>query len=109
DGMALGLVGVAVLALASRLFGDLVGDQALATLLPGVEERLSYPGAYWNGLAILTGLAFPLLLSIASERRRRVVGASSVAPLPALVAVIYLTSSRGGAVTGRIGTVAFIA
>jgi hypothetical protein len=109
DGMALGLVGVAVLALTSRLFGDLVGDQGLATLLPGVEERLSYPVDYWNGLAILIGLAFPLLLSCAAERRAPLVRALSIAPLPALVAVIYLTSSRGGAATAIIGALAFIA
>jgi hypothetical protein len=109
DGMAIGLVGVAVLALTSRLFGDLVGDQGLATLLPGAEERLSYPVDYWNGLAILVGLAFPLLLSIAAERRAPLVRALAIAPLPALVAVIYLTSSRGGAATAIIGTMAFIA
>jgi hypothetical protein len=108
DGMALGLVGVAVLALASRLFGDLVGDQAFATLLPGVDERLSYPVNYWNGLAILIGLAFPLLLGCAVDRPP-LGGALAVAPLPALVAVIYLTSSRGGAAAAIVGVVLFCA
>lgn len=108
DGLALGLVGVAVLALASRLFGDLVGDQAFATLLPGVEERLSYPVDYWNGLAILIGLAFPLLLGCAVDRPP-LGGTLAVAPLPALVAVIYLTSSRGGAAAAIVGVIVFCA
>jgi O-antigen ligase/polysaccharide polymerase Wzy-like membrane protein len=108
DGMALGLVGVAVLALASRLFGDLVGDQDLLALLPGVEGRLSYPVDYWNGLAILIGLAFPLLLGCAVDRPP-LGGALAVAPVPALVAVIYLTSSRGGAATAIVGAVVFCA
>jgi O-antigen ligase len=109
DGMAIGLVGVGALALASRLFADLVSEQDLASLLPGIEERLSYPVDYWNGLAILVGLAFPLLLSCATERRRPFVGALAVTPIPVLVAVIYLASSRGGAATAIVGTALFIA
>ena len=109
DGMAIGLVGVAALALASRLFADLVSEQDFATLLPGIEARLGYPVDYWNGLAILVGLAFPLLLGIATERRRPFVGAFAVAQFPVLASVIYLASSRGGAATAIVGTLVFIA
>jgi O-antigen ligase/polysaccharide polymerase Wzy-like membrane protein len=109
DGMAIGLVAVSALALASRLYPDLVSEQDLATLLPGIDERLAYPVDYWNGLAILVGLAFPLLLGCATERRRPAVGALAVAPIPVLVAVIYLASSRGGAATAIVGTVIFVA
>jgi O-Antigen ligase len=109
DGMAIGLVAVGALALASRLFADLVSETDLASLLPGIEERLGYPVDYWNGLAILVGLAFPLLLSCATEERRPIVAGFAVAPVPVLVAVIYLASSRGGAATAIVGTAVFIA
>ena len=109
DGIALGLVAVAALALASRLFGDLTGDQSLASLLPEASERLSYPVDYWNGLAILVGLAFPLILASAIAQRRSPVRGVVLAPVPALVAVIYLASSRGGAATGAVGTLLFVA
>jgi tetratricopeptide (TPR) repeat protein len=109
DGIALGLVAVALLALASRLFGDMIGDSDLATLLPDVSERLSYPVDYWNGLAILVALAFPLVIASGIAQRRALASGLILAPLPALVAVIYLTSSRGGAATAAVGTLLFVA
>ena len=69
DGIALGIVAVVLLALASRLwFGAWAGRTAV--LLPG-RSRLNYPVNYWNGLAILAGLAFP---SPVAGGRRSAVG-----------------------------------
>ena len=55
-----------------------------------------------------SGSAFPLLLGCAADTpaTRR---ALAVAPLPALVAVIYLASSRGGAATAIVGTARLLA
>jgi O-antigen ligase len=74
---------------------------------PG-ENRLSYPVNYWNGLAILVGTAFPLLLRAATAERRAWLRALALAPFPALTAVIYLASSRGGAATALAGVAVFL-
>jgi hypothetical protein len=109
DGIALGITATGLLALASRLFADLVNERNLFQFLPGGENRLSYPLDYWNGLGIFVALAFPLLLGIAVASRRALVRALALAPIPALVATIYLTSSRGGAATAVFGTLVFLA
>jgi tetratricopeptide (TPR) repeat protein len=109
DGMAIGIAAVGVLALLSRLFPGLVNEDDLFLLLPDVKTRLSYPVDYWNGLGILIGLGFPLLLRAAIAARGAVWRGLALAPLPALVSVIYLTSSRGGAAAAAAGTIAFVA
>jgi hypothetical protein len=109
DGFAIAITAIGLVALASRLFTDLVDERDLFQFLPGGENRLSYPLAYWNGLGIFTGLAFPLLLGAAVGARSAITRGLAVAPLPALVATIYLTSSRGGAATAVIGTALFLA
>ena len=108
DGIALGIVAVAVLALISELFPHFVGPGAPPSFFPS-EDRLSYPVNYWNGLAILVGIAYPLLLRAAVASRRIVTRALALAPFPVLTAVIYLTSSRGGAATAVCGVVVFCA
>jgi O-Antigen ligase/Tetratricopeptide repeat len=110
DGLALGLVAVALLALASRFFPETFGDPDIAPYLPGAGEvRLSYPVNYWNGLAILCALAVPLLLRVALVARARLVAALAVTPLPAIAAVVYFASSRGGALTAVAGALVLVA
>jgi tetratricopeptide (TPR) repeat protein len=109
DGMAIGIAAVGILALLSRLFPELVNEDDLFLLLPDVKTRLSYPVDYWNGLGILIGLGFPLLLRAAIAARRMVWRGLALAPLPALASAIYLTSSRGGAAAAVAGTIAFVA
>ncbi len=109
DGLALGIVAVGVIALLSRLFPHLLGESA-APLAYFDEKRLSYPVNYWNGLAILVGLAFPLLLRRAAVSWSNPIGRGlALAPFPALAATIYLTSSRGGVATALFGVMAFLA
>jgi hypothetical protein len=108
NGLALGIVCVGTLALVSELFPDLVGPGGPPSFFPS-EDRLSYPVNYWNGLAILVGIAFPLLLRAATAERDPVVRALALAPIPVLTAVIYLTSSRGGAATAALGVLVFLA
>jgi tetratricopeptide (TPR) repeat protein len=109
DGLAIGLTGIGLIALASRLFPDLLPEGEFTRFLGNRETRLSYPVNYSNGLGILIGLAFPLLLRGAIAHERTLWRGLSLAPLPALVATIYLTISRGGAATALVATVAFLA
>src|SRR3989442_651399 len=108
DGIALGIVAVAVLALISELLPHFVGPGPPPSFFPS-EDRLSYPVNYWNGLAILVGIAYPLLLRAAVASRRILTRALALAPFPVLTAVIYLTSSRGGAATAVCGVLVFCA
>ena len=97
-----------VLALGSRCYPNVFhGDDALR-FLPSASQRLSYPLDYWNGLAIFCGLAFPLALRAAVAGAQPLTRALALAPLPALAAVIYLTSSRGGVAVAGIGSVLFV-
>jgi tetratricopeptide (TPR) repeat protein len=108
-GLALGLTSIGVIALISRLFPHSFGDTAqLAQVFPTASKRLSFPVDYWNGLATLVAFAVPCLLYFAAESRA-VVRSLAVAPLPALVATLYLTSSRGGWVAAAIAIVVLMA
>jgi O-antigen ligase len=99
---------VILLALASRLFWGDVGPGAPPSFFP-VRSRLHYPVNYWNGLAILAGLAFPLLLRAAVAQRPAWLRALALVPVPAMASAIYLTSSRGGYVTAAVGVIVFCA
>jgi O-Antigen ligase/Tetratricopeptide repeat len=108
-GLAIGLTSVALLALVSRLFPHLFDASTdLAEAFPSARKRLSFPVDYWNGLATIVAFAIPALLYFAAEARA-VVRGLAVAPLPALVATLYLTSSRGGWVAAAIAVVVLLA
>ncbi len=109
DGLGLGIAAVSILALASRLFGDLAGPQEVSELLPGTETRLSYPVDYWNGLAILAALGLPLILHTATSVEAGRWRAVTLAAVPVLAAVVFLASSRGAAAVGAAGLLAFVA
>ena len=110
DGLALAIVAIAVLALASRLVPGLGLHDDVATTIPNARSRLSYPIGYWNGLAALAALGVPLLLGISRAGNRPVLVRSlALAGVPLLAATIYLTSSRGGAVAAAVAAVVFLA
>jgi hypothetical protein len=110
DGLTLGIVAVAVLAVASRLRPGLFpGSGDVAAAIPSARSRLSYPIGYWNGLAALAALGVPLLLHIAHGARSTAVRSVALAGLPLLAATIYLTSSRGGAIAAALAVAAFLA
>jgi hypothetical protein len=109
DGVTMGLVAVTFLALASRFFPSLVSTAKADTLVPDAGSRLSYPVGYWNALAVLAALAWPLLLRIATDPTRGRARAIALVPVPAIAAVVYLASSRAGAVTFVVGGILFIA
>jgi O-antigen ligase/polysaccharide polymerase Wzy-like membrane protein/tetratricopeptide repeat protein len=107
-GLAISLATVGLVALTSRLFPDLFAETSnLAQLFAPAEQRLSYPVAYWNGLATVTALSLPLLLYFATSGRSTLVRGAALAPMPALAGTIYLTSSRGGAITAVLAVLIF--
>lgn len=108
DGLALGISGVGVAALASRLFPDLVAEGDLLTFLPGYEGRLFYPLGYPNALSIFIALGLPLLLRAAVASASPIGRGLAVLPIPALAGAMYLTSSRGGALACVVGVGAFL-
>ena len=107
DGVALGIVGIAALALAQRFFPDAFPSGELGRYSEG--PQLSYPLEYVNGLGIFLALSFrscfaPRLLRTrcSGEQRRS-------HPFPAISAAIYLTSSRGAVIVAATGILVFLA
>jgi hypothetical protein len=92
EGLAISVMLVALLGLASRLLPDLVavGDSFLTT------PRLAYPLGYWNANGAAFGIAVALLLW--TSRRATWTGLRwlSAAALPAVLLALYFTYSRGG-------------
>ena len=108
DGLAVGLVAVALIALSTRFFPDLAPDSDLVLFLREARGRLTYPVEYWNGLGILVALALPLLLRAAVAGRVAATRGLAVAPVPALASTIYLTSSRGASLVAALGVATFL-
>jgi len=107
DGIAAGIAAVGVLALLSELYPGTFGPGAPPSFFPA-EDRLSWPLNYWNGLGIFIGLGYPLLLRAAVAGRPVAWRAVALAPIPAMTAALYLTSSRGAAATAAFGVLVFI-
>lgn len=95
EGIGISLIGIAVVALASRLIPHLIGLGPG----PGSNTRLGYPLGYWNanGLVFGIGTAFALWMS----RRSPNVSLRwlAVASLPTIFLALYFTYSRGGLLT----------
>jgi hypothetical protein len=108
DGLALGIVAVAGIALVSRFFPDTFSTQGIPEFLPAARARLSFPLGYWNALAILTGMAVPLLLRAAVGAVTPLGRGAAVAAFPAVAAVLLLTSSRGGVLTALVGALVML-
>jgi O-Antigen ligase len=105
-----GIAFVALLGLLSRLHPAwFPAADETAQLLSGNEERLSYPLNYWNGLAALIAIGFPLLLQTATTARAIVWRAVSAAALPVLTVTAFLTLSRGGIGAAVIAVVVYLA
>jgi hypothetical protein len=108
DGMALAAATIGFLAVGQRLFPGIFPDDHLADVLPNAATRLSYPLGYWNGLAIFAGLGLPLLLRAAVSARGALWRAAALAPVPALAAAMYLSSSRGGVAVAVVASIVFV-
>ncbi|MGH2837021.1 MAG: tetratricopeptide repeat protein [Thermoleophilaceae bacterium] len=108
DGLGLGIAAIAIIGLTSRLFPDFLGDRGVSSFFPGGTRYLGYPLDYWNGLGIFIGLGLPLVLRLAIEARSAIARGLTMALLPAAVAALYLTSSRGGFACAGLAVVTFL-
>jgi len=102
-GLAAGLLGVALLALASRLLPESFSNDQLATFLPKVSARLSYPIGYWNGLGACMSLAIVLLVGLGAGAGNAAGRAVAVAAIPVPAVVLFLTASRGAVAACAVG------
>lgn len=109
NGVALGLAGIALIALATRAFPALESDEALARVLPSERGRLSHPIGYWNALAALMAVGVVMFAWLGAEAKTRGFRALAVAFIPLASLVIYLASSRGGVGAAIIGLLVLLA
>jgi hypothetical protein len=107
-GLAVGILAIAVIGLASRLFPGLLPDGQLAKFLPSASTRLVFPLNYWNGLAIFAALALPALVCTAVWSDKAVLRGLALVPFPVVAVVLFLTSSRGGVATAGAALVLFV-
>ncbi len=92
EGIAVGLIGIAILGLASRLLPDLISvAQGL-----GSGPRLRYPLDYWNANGVAFAIAAALICWIGRNSLSVALRWAAVAALPAVLLALYLTYSRGG-------------
>jgi O-Antigen ligase len=92
EGIAIGLVLVAFLSLASRLLPHVL---EVANSL-GSGSRTRYPLGYWNANGLTCGIAAALLLWMSRRSLAAALRWLAVASLPLVLLSLYLTYSRGG-------------
>ena len=92
EGLAIALIGVALLALASRLLPDVFS----IVEGPGTGGRLTYPLGYWNADAVLFGIATGMGLWLSRRALGSFLRWFGVVSLPVVLLAIYFTYSRGG-------------
>jgi O-antigen ligase len=98
EGIAFALIGIALLALASRLLPDLMSVNED----PEAGARLSYPLGYWNGNAVVFGIGTGLALWLSRRGLNGIVRGAAVGLLPAVLLALYFTYSRGGLLAALI-------
>jgi hypothetical protein len=69
---------------------------------------LSWPAGYANAIAALAALALPLALALAAHARSPVARAAAGAGVPALVAALVLSDSRGGSTAAILAVLALL-
>jgi hypothetical protein len=100
----LAFVAAAVAGLASRIAPDVfpISGRYLA-------ERLSFPLTYWNATGIAAAIGVVLAIHHGSgSQEPRTVRVAATAALPALVAAVYFTFSRGAIMAGALGVVVYV-
>jgi len=98
EGIAIALIAIALLALASRLLPDLVSIAQASE----ARARLSYPLGYWNGDGVLFGIAMGMGLWLSRRAASPVLRLLAVASLPAVLLALYFTYSRGGLLAAAV-------
>ncbi len=105
EGVGIAIVGVVLLALASRLLPHVFALSAEKSN----GSRLLYPLQYWNAVGIFCAMSAPLLLWLS---RRSLVGflrPFAAGAVPATVLALYFTYSRGGIVVMVLATALLLA
>lgn len=104
-GIAAGAAFVCVGGLLTRVLPDVF------PIPPNVlEQRLSYPVTYWNGLGLLAAIAIVLATHLTCSLREHVASRVVAAGLlPLLAATLYFTFSRASIVVAVVGVLAYMA
>ena len=105
EGIALALIFVAALALASRLLPQILSVAEVS----GAGSRLSYPLGYWNGDGVVFGIGAGLALWLGRHSLSTALRWIAVVSLPAVLLALYLTYSRGGLLALAIASGCLIA
>jgi O-antigen ligase/polysaccharide polymerase Wzy-like membrane protein len=109
NGLAAGIVVVALFALLSRLHPEWFPIDQTTQLFAAGQPRLNYPLDYWNDLALLMAMGIPLLLGMGVRGNTIAGRALAAAMVPVLALTAFYTLSRGGAVEGAVGVCVFLA
>jgi len=102
-GLVLGVAGVCVYSLATRLFPAHFGG------LNTSSYRLFVPVGYWNALGIFAGIALLLGLGVAALGRFPALRVLAAVALVVLAPTLYFTFSRGAWLALMIGAAAMVA
>ncbi len=110
NGATAGVAIVVGLALLSRLEPSWFPEQDVGSFIPDIEleRRLAYPLNYSSGLAVMAGLALPLLLRAAASGITALGRGLAVAMLPIACLVLWLTGSSLALPLGLIAVAAFL-
>jgi hypothetical protein len=105
EGVGIAIVGVVLLALASRLLPHLLALSAEKSN----GSRLLYPLQYWNAVGIFCAMAVPPLLWLSRRSLTAAVRPFAAAAIPAVILALYFTYSRGGIVVLVVATALLLA
>jgi hypothetical protein len=103
SGLVLGVAGVCIYSLATRLFPTHFGG------INTSDYRLFVPVGYWNALGIFAGIALLLGFGVAAAGRGTALRILSAVALLALAPTLYFTFSRGAWIALIIGALAMFA
>jgi O-Antigen ligase len=92
EGIGIAIVGVVLLALASRLLPHVLALSADKSN----GSRLLYPLQYWNAVGIFCAMAGPLLMWLSRRSLVAFLRPFAAGAIPAVVLALYFTYSRGG-------------
>lgn len=101
--VAAGLAVVALCALVSRILPEVWPTEPNI-----VNNRLSFPLTYWNGLGLLAATGVILAVHLASSvREPRVVRVIAAAVVPGVATAVFFTFSRGAIAAGAAGLLVY--
>lgn len=106
--MLLGIVGAMTFVCLGGLLTRVLPD--VFPIAPNVlDQRLSYPITYWNGVGLLAALAIVFCTHFTCSTREHVVlRVAAAALLPLLAATLYFTFSRASIVVMIVGVVGYL-